>query len=255
MASALNTSLVPAPKSHVSAGDVDRTSLCHVSVVHVGANATLKALVMRHRRASGYRQLLHRHAFHSLHHEAIHSARLSPVQAQMVEFKARREVSLPFREGAFPAVEYLNELERVVKVTFPDSARITYLGDSIWRTRLKPITFFTLSATPVCDIKSVPSSMYQFPGPFQLVCLLGIRCNFIHFSSPAGKHCNEPSSPEISFQRALTGLYRVYVSELWHTVNLLYVLYRLLRYVSILNKWSALETHCWLWYWSEWMRK
>ncbi|KAJ7519962.1 hypothetical protein O6H91_20G061500 [Diphasiastrum complanatum] len=75
------------------------------------------------------------------------------VVAQLVEFKAKRCVSIPYKDGGFPAEDYLQEVERVVKITFPDSARIQYLGNSSWRSRLRPITFFSVSATPVCDLK------------------------------------------------------------------------------------------------------
>lgn len=74
------------------------------------------------------------------------------IQNQMVKFQSNRTVSLPFAEGTSPALEYLKEPERVVRVTFPDSARINYIGDSVWRSRLKPITFISVTATPICDI-------------------------------------------------------------------------------------------------------
>eukprot|EP00249_Psilotum_nudum_P003877 c17377_g1_i3 orf=349-1266(+) len=75
------------------------------------------------------------------------------VRAQLVSFKARREVNLPYKEGPYPAEDYIKETERIVRVTFPDSGRIQYLGECVWRARLKPVTFFTISATPFCDLK------------------------------------------------------------------------------------------------------
>jgi hypothetical protein len=41
----------------------------------------------------------------------------------------------------------------VVRVTFPDSSRIKYLGDSKWQSRLRPVTFFSLSATPCVELR------------------------------------------------------------------------------------------------------
>ncbi|CAK9872082.1 unnamed protein product [Sphagnum jensenii] len=76
-----------------------------------------------------------------------------PVRANIVKFKARREVKIPFRERSVPASNYLKETERVVRVTFPDSARIKYLGDSKWQSRLRPVTFFSLSATPCVELR------------------------------------------------------------------------------------------------------
>ncbi|KAH7297072.1 hypothetical protein KP509_26G051900 [Ceratopteris richardii] len=75
------------------------------------------------------------------------------VFAQLLSFKARRELDVPFKSGPFPPEQYVREVERVVNVTFPDSARICYIGDSTWRATLKPVTFFSLSATPACDIR------------------------------------------------------------------------------------------------------
>ncbi|CAM6100719.1 unnamed protein product [Calypogeia fissa] len=156
MAKSLSPSLVPSSIPHLS---VERTRHCAQRKLCVSAYCNLRQRVFVNRIQRGIKQArtyareLGGYGSHSLHQESMHSVRLPPIRAQMVEFKARREVSIPFREGAVPAVEYLNELERVVKVTFPDSARITYMGDSVWRTRLKPITFITISATPVCDIK------------------------------------------------------------------------------------------------------
>jgi hypothetical protein len=76
-----------------------------------------------------------------------------PVRANIVKFKARREVKIPFRERSMPASNYLKETERVVRVTFPDSSRIKYLGDSKWQSRLRPVTFFSLSATPCVELR------------------------------------------------------------------------------------------------------
>lgn len=75
------------------------------------------------------------------------------VCAQMVPFQARRQVDVPFQSGSLAPELYVKEVERIVKVTFPDSARIRFLGDSTWRATLKPVSFFSLSATPACDIR------------------------------------------------------------------------------------------------------
>lgn len=75
------------------------------------------------------------------------------IQAQHVNFKATRTVTIPFKEGALPANEYLKETERIVKVTFPDSSRIEYLGDRTWRSRLRPITFINITATPSVEMR------------------------------------------------------------------------------------------------------
>ncbi|KAI5063007.1 hypothetical protein GOP47_0022172 [Adiantum capillus-veneris] len=75
------------------------------------------------------------------------------VYAQLLPFKARRQVDLPFQSGSSAPEIYVKEVERIVKVTFPDSARISFLGDSTWRATLKPVSFFSLSATPACDIR------------------------------------------------------------------------------------------------------
>lgn len=76
------------------------------------------------------------------------------IQAQRVNFKATRTVTIPFKEGALPANEYLKETERIVKVTFPDSSRIEYMGDKKWRSRLRPITFINVTATPRVEMRS-----------------------------------------------------------------------------------------------------
>lgn len=75
------------------------------------------------------------------------------IRANQVNFKAKREVKIPFREGACAANDYLKETERVVQVTFPDSSRIEYMGDQKWRSRLRPITFFSISATPIVEMR------------------------------------------------------------------------------------------------------
>jgi len=75
------------------------------------------------------------------------------IQAKQVQFNAKRAVTIPFREGAFPADDYLKETERIVQVTFPDSTRIEYLGDQKWRSRLRPITFISVSATPTVEMR------------------------------------------------------------------------------------------------------
>lgn len=96
---------------------------------------------------------------HSLHSSSIAASTSSRndsrvrVCAQMLPFKARRQVDVPFQSGSLAPELYLKEVERIVKVTFPDSARIRFLGDSTWRATLKPVSFFNLSATPACDIR------------------------------------------------------------------------------------------------------
>lgn len=78
-----------------------------------------------------------------------------PVSAKLVKFTGRKEVSIPFQENSLPPGEYLKETERIVNVAFPDSARIKYLGDSVWQSRLLTITFFQFSATPYTDVRVV----------------------------------------------------------------------------------------------------
>lgn len=80
------------------------------------------------------------------------------IRAQLVNFKATRTVTIPFKEGALPANEYLKETERIVKVTFPDSTRIEYLGDQKWRSRLRPLTFINVTVTPSVEMRSALST-------------------------------------------------------------------------------------------------
>jgi len=84
------------------------------------------------------------------------------IQAQQVNFKATRKVTIPFKEGAFPANEYLKETERIVKVTFPDSSRIEYMGDKTWRAQLRPVTFIYITATPIVEMRSALSKLFFF---------------------------------------------------------------------------------------------
>jgi len=77
------------------------------------------------------------------------------VSAKLVRFTGRKDVSIPFQERALQPPEYLKETERIVNVTFPDSARIQYLGDDVWQARLMTITFFNFSATPFTDVRVV----------------------------------------------------------------------------------------------------
>lgn len=77
----------------------------------------------------------------------------APVSAKLVRFTGRKEVSIPFQENSLPPGEYLKQTERIVNVTFPDSARIKYLGDQVWQARLLTITFFQFSATPFTDVR------------------------------------------------------------------------------------------------------
>ena len=79
------------------------------------------------------------------------------IRAQRVNFKATRTVTIPFKEGVLPANEYLKETDRIVKVTFPDSTRIEYLGDQKWRSRLRPLTFINVTATPIVEMRSALS--------------------------------------------------------------------------------------------------
>lgn len=75
------------------------------------------------------------------------------VRARATEFKARRAVTIPCTEGVLKPEDYLKEVDRVVKLTFPDSSRMKYMGQNLYRLQILPITFFTLTATPLCDIK------------------------------------------------------------------------------------------------------
>lgn len=77
----------------------------------------------------------------------------SIVRAQLVQFQAKRRMDVPFRQGARKGEDYMKETERIVKITFPDSSRVNYLGDNFWRARLRPVTFFTVTAIPFCDVK------------------------------------------------------------------------------------------------------
>lgn len=78
----------------------------------------------------------------------------SIVRVQLIEFQATRRVDVPFRqEGDMKGEDYIKETERIVKITFPDTSRINYLGDNVWRARLRPVTFFTITAIPFCDLK------------------------------------------------------------------------------------------------------
>ena len=83
------------------------------------------------------------------------------VNAKLVRFSGTKQVAIPFQEKSLPPSDYLKETERIVNVTFPDSARIKYIGDDVWQARLQSITFFNFSATPYCDVRSVcPFSLY-----------------------------------------------------------------------------------------------
>ncbi|XP_024401138.1 uncharacterized protein [Physcomitrium patens] len=92
------------------------------------------------------------------HRAADSSRRLATPEtasAKLVTFTGRKEVSIPFKERSIPPEDYLKETERIVNVTFPDSARIKYLGDEVWQARLLTITFFDFSATPYTDVRVV----------------------------------------------------------------------------------------------------
>lgn len=86
-------------------------------------------------------------------HFCSNPSRRSPISAKLVRFSGRKEVSIPFQENTLPPREYLKQTERIVNVTFPDSARIKYLGDHVWQARLMTITFFQFSATPFTDVR------------------------------------------------------------------------------------------------------
>ncbi|KAH9300323.1 hypothetical protein KI387_011906 [Taxus chinensis] len=77
------------------------------------------------------------------------------IRARLVELKATRKVSIPFKQqgGASTGGDYIKQVDRIVKITFPDSSRIKYLGDNVWQARLKPVTFFTITAISSCDVK------------------------------------------------------------------------------------------------------
>ena len=77
------------------------------------------------------------------------------VNAKLVRFSGTKQVAIPFQEKSLPPSDYLRETERIVNVTFPDSARIKYIGDDVWQARLQSITFFNFAATPYCDVRSV----------------------------------------------------------------------------------------------------
>lgn len=97
----------------------------------------------------------------------------------MVLFQARRQVLVPFQCGPRPPEDYVKEVDRVVKITFPDSSRIQYLGDSIWRAQLRPVTFFSLSASPVCDIRVYhENSALRISSEKLVVDLLGLPNHF-----------------------------------------------------------------------------
>lgn len=65
----------------------------------------------------------------------------------------RRELQLQF-PGTRESVEaYLAQPEQIVHVAFPDSSRLKQLGPTRWQARLKPVTFFHITATPVCTIR------------------------------------------------------------------------------------------------------
>eukprot|EP00897_Mesotaenium_endlicherianum_P007963 jgi/Mesen1/7195/ME000371S06277 len=71
-----------------------------------------------------------------------------------VTFKAKRTLSLSCQETSIPIDTYLANVERVVNVAFPDRKRLQLLAPNTWRARLKPVTFFSISATPVCDLRA-----------------------------------------------------------------------------------------------------
>ncbi|XP_024526253.1 uncharacterized protein LOC112344916 [Selaginella moellendorffii] len=80
-------------------------------------------------------------------------SQIGNARCQMVGFRAKRAVSIPYRGLGFPAQDYVKEVDRIVRVAFPDSSRIEFVGNSTWRSRLRPVTFFSVSATPVCYLR------------------------------------------------------------------------------------------------------
>ena len=78
------------------------------------------------------------------------------IVCQEISFRSHKTMNLPYVEKELSAEDYLSRTERIVRVAFPDKNRIRYLGDDNWRSRLKPVTFFIISATPVCDLQYVP---------------------------------------------------------------------------------------------------
>ncbi|XP_057864189.1 uncharacterized protein LOC131072138 isoform X2 [Cryptomeria japonica] len=83
------------------------------------------------------------------------------IRAQLVGLEATRKVNIPFKQrgGDATGENYIKQTDRIVKITFPDSSRIKYLGDNVWQARLKPVTFFTLTANSSCDVKFDASRM------------------------------------------------------------------------------------------------
>lgn len=75
------------------------------------------------------------------------------VYSQNVSFEAKKTVKIPVLDRKIPVTTYLSRTERIVGVAFPDKSRIMRLDSELWRVNLKPVTFFTISATPVCDLR------------------------------------------------------------------------------------------------------
>ena len=70
-----------------------------------------------------------------------------------INFQAGKYIATPCEGREFPVDEYLSDAHRVVCVVFPDSKRLQYQGHQTWRARLRPVSFPTISATPVSDLR------------------------------------------------------------------------------------------------------
>ena len=70
-----------------------------------------------------------------------------------INFQAGKSIATPCEGREFPVDEYLSDAHRVVRVVFPDSKWLRYKGLQTWRARLRPVSFSTISATPVSDLR------------------------------------------------------------------------------------------------------
>ncbi|GJP36892.1 hypothetical protein CLOM_g21355 [Closterium sp. NIES-68] len=92
-----------------------------------------------------------------------------------VQFAAERSVSIPCPQIRVPATEWpavrpagsgagdgqvvsvdeylADETERIVRVVFPDSKRLARVDEDLWRVLMRPVTFFSISATPICLLR------------------------------------------------------------------------------------------------------
>lgn len=60
-----------------------------------------------------------------------------------------------------PSCRTFQDTERIVHIAFPDDKRLRYLGDGLWRATLRPVNFFTISATPVTDVRWGASTLLE----------------------------------------------------------------------------------------------